>query len=209
MIEITKRPILILATPRTGSTALGVLIKTQCNDMTIPYFIEPDYDGLEKIQTFIDFSKTSKNFIVKIQALNLHRYGEEISTYLLKSDDVYRIRITRRNLVDQIASFYIAMFRNKEWHFRAANNRAINDVIPIDINKLILRTKQIAEYNDCLNKIDTVFDSELVYEDLPNMDDTGLYRTPLPLNQVEIIAAVTQTLRDFGTNGGKIGRAHV
>ena len=94
------------------------------------------------------------------------------------------------------------MFRNKEWHFRAANNRAINDVIPIDINKLILRTKQIAEYNDCLNKIDAVFDSELVYEDLPNMDDTGLYRTPLPLNQAEITAAVTQTLRDFGTNGG-------
>jgi LPS sulfotransferase NodH len=193
MFIITKTPILILSSPRTGSTVLTAYIKSMC-EKDIGYFQEPDYHGQPEIDKFNKYFVNSKNFILKCHFIHLHRYGTTVSEYLL--DNAYKIRIRRKDFVKQIASFYIARARNNCWHYQ--NNETINLVDTISINTTYI--KQYIIYlknaNYKLEHASVNFDLDLYYEDLPAINNAGYYIAPKPVNYDELLDTITKLVQD-------------
>jgi len=197
MFEIKTTPILILSTPRSGSSALGKYIKTLC-EKDIPYFLEPDYSGQQGVNNFRNEFYRSKDFILKCHLINLHKYGGSISTYLLQH--AYKIRIRRNDVVKQIASYYIANVRNKKWHFTNKEELNLTDYIPINFNLLKSYIMFIKYSNKILDTTNINFDLDLYYEDLPDLDSTGFYITPPPKNYDELLDIIQKSY-----NGGLKG----
>jgi LPS sulfotransferase NodH len=193
MFTITKTPVLILSTPRTGSTVLGAYIKSLC-EKDICYFQEPDYSGQLEIDKFKEYVNHSKNFILKCHFIYLHRYGTDISQYLL--DNAYKIRIRRKDFVKQIASFYVAKTRNHRWHFQNAEQLNFVDTIPINIMHIKQYITYLKYANYKLDYAPVKFDLDLYYEDLPAINDVGYYIAPKPDNYNELLATIQELIRD-------------
>jgi LPS sulfotransferase NodH len=193
MFTITKTPILILATPRTGSTVLGAYIKSLCKK-DIPYFQEPDYSGQVEIDQFRNYFTHSKDFILKCHFIYLHRYGSDVSDYLL--GDAYKIRIRRKDFVKQVASFFIADARNLRWHFQNAEELNFVDTIPINTLKIKQHIAFLKYANYKLDHAPVSFDLDLYYEDLPTINGTGYYIAPKPSNYNELLATITKLVQD-------------
>ena len=57
-------------------------------------------------------------------------YSDDIKNFLL-SPATSKIRLRRRDVVSQTASFYIAMYRNWQYHYIDKNSLDIDDTIPV------------------------------------------------------------------------------
>lgn len=190
MFYTNKRPILILSTPRTGSTVLSEYVKKCCNDPSIRIFDEPENPTPSpRLDNFLKFYPTSENFILKTHLLNIHNYPSDISTFLTTSDSVFKIRIQRKDVIKQIASFYIATMRGR-WHFRSENASTIINTVPIDIQLLSGHVQYITKANKVIQESTIRFDLDLIYEDLPKMDNLTYYVNPKPTNYQEILDAI-------------------
>ncbi len=202
MFNISKVPVLIISTPRTGSSALGsYLCSILGDDMT--FFNEPDFALDSHMPVFEEHYKNSKRFILKIHAYNMIFYKKNLIDYLATSDEVYRISISRKNVVEQIASYYIALVRNKKFHYNFKDElEEYNDVLPLDIHLLNGSIKKILEANESLKRSNVKFDEHVFYEDIPDMKvvDTSWWRssegnaeflrTPKPKNYEEICKVI-------------------
>lgn len=188
MNPITRTPIFIFSAPRTGSTVLGTYIKTLCNK-ELPYFIEPDYKGPQAIKEFQSFCKQSDDFIVKIHLMNLSAYDTWVSSYLLQ--DAFKIRIKRKNFVKQVASLYIAKKRNFKFHY---SKHELGFLDSIDIDKQLIQRliTFISNANSVLDNASYVFDMDLTYEDLPQIQNDNYCITPKPENYNELLDAIQQ-----------------
>ena len=187
MFNITKTPILIISSPRTGSSVLGSYLQTLYD---VPYFKEPDYTGGKEMTDFYDYFSQSKNFILKIHYIHLNRYRSDITNYLI--ENAYKIRIRRKNIVEQIASFYIATERGLRWHFRNTDQLNLVDTLNIDIAKIKQNILYIKYANYKLKSAPINFDLDLYYEDLPEMTDAGYYIVPKPSNYNELLSTITE-----------------
>ena len=191
MNNLTKLPILILSSPRTGSTAFGSYIKSLFDD-SVQFFLEPDYTGT--IPKFQQYYNSNNKFILKCHLYNLHRYGNNIATELSYSDAVFRIRIRKRDVISQIASFYIAKCRNNKWHYRHSAETKRVDTIPIDLEKLNFCVRYIIDNNKILDDTDIIFDKDLFYEDIEYFDNKTYYKTPQPNNYEDILVHIKKLL---------------
>jgi len=187
MLTINQTPILILSSPRTGSTVLGEYIKQQCVNKSIPYFAEPDYE-IDTMNRFTNFFSKSKYFILKMHYSHLYRYNEEIQNFLLYDPQVYRVRIQRKDVNKQIASWYIALCRDNSWHFKS--DQQLHDTIEIDKYKIDYCIGWIKYCNQVLAECTLNFDQDLIYEDLPEMKNMGYLKSPEPSNYLEILDMV-------------------
>lgn len=192
-----KTPLLILASPRSGSTALGKYFLNYFP--TASYIPEPDwiYHKPTVMKSFLDNIKTNNhNFIVKILFYRLKWfYDEDIKDFLLSSV-TSKIRLRRRDVVSQMASLYIAMYRNFTYHYFDKNNLNQHDPIEIkDDQNMDWVIHEILTANKLLDNCDVKFDLELYYEDLPLLDETGFNKTPLPENYVDIKEFFTKKLK--------------
>ena len=193
MNSITTRPIIIFSTPRTGSTVLGEYVKSLCNDSDLVYFLEPDHQGRAGIEEFEKHFNQSKNFIIKLHYMHLYRYGRMMAEYLKTSDQAYRIRIRRKDIVQQIASFYIALSRQNKWHFKH-EDQPDHAAIILHPAKLNQAKWYILHSNQDLDTSPVKFDMDLFYEDLPKIEDPKYRPTPEPANYAEILQAVRDIL---------------
>jgi LPS sulfotransferase NodH len=192
MFKINKTPILILATPRTGSSVLGAYIKSVFKK-DIPYFQEPDYSGQEEINEFRNYFNHSKDFILKCHFIHLDRYGTDISDYLLR--EAYKIRIRRKDFVKQVASLYIAEERNNYWHFRNTEQLNLVDTVLIDTAKIKQSISYLKYANYRLDCAPVNFDLDLYYEDLPIINDAGYYIVPKPSNYNELLDIIKKFVK--------------
>jgi hypothetical protein len=188
-------PLLILASPRTGSTALGKYFLNYFPTAT--YFFDPDYGNHNPsyIKKFIDKIKTNDpDFIVKTLYYRMDWYSDDIKNFLLSSA-TSKVRIRRRDVVSQTASFYISMYRNWKFHYFDKNSLDIADTIPVkDDQNMDYVIKEILNANKKINECNLQFDLDLYYEDLPSLDETGHNKTPKPLNYDEIKFALEKKL---------------
>ena len=184
--KITKTPVLILSTPRTGSTVLGMYIKSICENTDIVYWSEPD--DTNDLSKFLKFFQYSKYFILKTHYINLHRYGTDVVDYLL--NETYKIRIRRKDFVKQVASLHIAIVRNNGYHFRNKDQLNLVDTIPIDIAHIQKHIDYLKNANSLLDTAPVKFDLDLYYEDLPEINDSGFYITPKPSNYSELLDTI-------------------
>lgn len=202
MFNITKSPVLILSTPRTGSSALGSYICSILgNDMT--FFNEPDFSLDEHMPVFEKYYEQSKKFALKLHAYNLKFYRKDIIDYLTTSDEVYRISISRRNVVEQIASYYIALQRDQKFHYNFQDElENYNEIMPLNIIRIEHCIKRITDANTVLARSTVKFDEHIFYEDIPDVKitDTSWWRqsegnaeflkTPKPANYKELCTVI-------------------
>jgi len=194
MFEITKRPIVILSAPRTGSNMLANHIRKNCTDKPPVVFLEPDRSATLDIFTRYYNLDQEKNFILKVHLHNLSSYDPDIVEFLTQSPTVFRIKLLRQDVVKQIASHYIASMRNNKCHYYAYETTRKNnyaDPIPIDTDMLVGATSAILKHNRAFvdNGIQT--DLDVLYEDLPSVNDAAAtIVTPKPANYQEILDAI-------------------
>lgn len=184
-------PVMIVSSPRTGSTELANQIHNKFKDARV--FIEPDYDGEKKIKEFEEYSRDSNNFIIKIHASNFNRYDQSLLQRFITSPDVYRIRIKRRNIAKQIASYYIANYgRSMTWHY--FNHSTKPEYIEIDPSEMDNTIKTIKYCNKKLDSTQIDYHLDLVYEDILPFTDNKYIITPSPLNYDEILNYIQQRI---------------
>jgi len=192
-----KTPLLILAAPRSGSTALGQYLLNYFP--TASYIPEPDWilHKSNVMKSFIDNIKDhNHNFIVKILFYRFKWFYDKDTKDFLLSSTTSKIRLRRRDVVSQMASLYIAMYRNWIYHYLDKNNLNQHDPIEIkDDQNMDWVIHEILNANKLLDNCDIKFDLDLYYEDLPSLDGTGFNKTPLPENYVDIKEFFTKKLK--------------
>lgn len=181
--KINRYPVTVISTSRSGSTALAQLIS---NSHNLVYYKHPKYINFDQ-DNFLQFIKTNSNWILKIHADELICY---YSSWLKFIKTTFLLRIRRKNIINQIASHYIATIRN-EWSNTELKN---NDVeLIIDQTKILNSIHAIQKENLFVEKIPLKFDLDLWYEDL-NLDDSGFYKTSKPNNYENIIDIINKKL---------------
>jgi len=171
-----------MSSPRTGSTVLAKHLKNiypSLDLFTEPYNEHRDY--------FLEYVKTKSNYILKFHPGMLEYPAELFSSATI-------IRLRRKNIVEQFASFYVLLIRGLDSYDNIADSeleRFSNTEVAIDthmIKKAIMFQQQ---YNNALNDINLNFDYDLYYEDLPRLSESKI--TPKPPNYQSIKDCV-QTL---------------
>lgn len=189
MFTITKFPVLILSTPRTGSTALGSYILNTFNLKY--YFCEPDtaYNEVDKHNFFRNFFKSNafkkKNYVIKFHLSKYKDEPNDVYKYLLESNDVFKIRIKRRNIIKQIASFYISLDQDK-WSYKEDDDLSKEYKIAINKRKIKDVSEHVLKEIKGITETDIKIDLDLYYEDLPVMTGIPFYKTPQPSNYQEL-----------------------
>lgn len=186
MINVTRFPVVIFASPRTGSTSLTHHIQRLYPGNSC--FCEPD---LRELDHFLQYSSSYTNYIVKIMAKNIHKYPND----LICSPDNFFIKIYRKSIVDQIASNYIARERNM-WYY-LSNSGVLDLPIPIDPLKIKENIAIINGYNEALNRVDIKFDLEIAYEDLPPLSGNDHIITPKPINYNDLKTTISAYLQFY------------
>jgi hypothetical protein len=193
-MKIDKRKVLIISTERTGSSVLTEYIQTQLLlKGPVSEWQEPEVPGTSEGPAFWlgklkeEIIDNKKDFVLKVHYRNLNEemgYTKEMLDYLLNSDEVLRIRLYRRDVVSQIASYYTAATRNNYyWNF-VNGDPDPRDILDIDMNQMIKRTEHILYWNNQLRKCSINFDFDLYYEDFPEIKsyETKWVVAPKPLN---------------------------
>lgn len=190
-----RTPLLILASPRTGSTALGQYFLKQFPTAT--YFPEPDWikhDPSVMGKFTNNIQSKDYDFIVKILYYCMKWYSDDIRNFLL-SPATSKIRLRRRDTVSQMASLYVAMYRNWTYHYLDKSALDIKEIIPVkDDQNMDWVVSEILTANRQMDECDLKFDLDLYYEDLPSLDETGFNKTPLPLNYEDIKSVFAKKL---------------
>ena len=198
--NIDKFTIIILSSPRTGSTLLAEILSKKFPELEL--FIEPDsyinqMTKKDSMDNFINYSKISNQYIVKCHLKYLIKYPTNIIKKVI-NNDLFLIRIKRRNVLDQMVSMYIELIR-KKWSYDADMAESYKDkIVPIEVDIIAKAVRQINEFNNPFKGLNINYDLEIYYEDLIN-DINGIYKTnsnitPKPINHTEIYQLIQKEL---------------
>lgn len=196
-MQFNKLPILILSTPRTGSTALLKYIQKQCSVDT-EIFMEPttgnwqpdstDWQTGEEMDRFVKIASNTSNFIVKDHIHTFYKHSLQ-HQHLLLSTATFKIRLQRRNFAEQVASRYIVWCR-KEWHYTVDKVDKTIYNVPIRSDVIWQIAITLRKINQQLEHTNIQFDLDLFYEDLCSLfdlDSTGFLETPKPANYEDLV----------------------
>jgi LPS sulfotransferase NodH len=197
MFDNIKFPTLIISSPRTGSTILGDYISQIYPH--VKFFSEP-YLNLDHYIEFLEYSKNSNNYILKFHARDIFDYDLNLSDY-------YLMRIKRRNIVNQIASYYLADKRNKFGGYipNSKEYKLYNQsIIDFDNQKIDSLIDSTLYFNKCLNKFhrlfNVTFDQDLWYEDIHfdlnkiENKDYRVFKTAYSKNYDELKSLISKKL---------------
>ena len=156
---ISKFPIVIVASPRTGSSAYCRYLSSVYN---MDGWIEPADDAIKFAKFKNYLNDTGSNYVLKIMAQHI----ETNPTYQsILSNDCYKIKLTRENKLEQIVSHYVG-WTTKIWNSDDKFARGEKYIVEIDkqeINNIIL---DHIRYEKSFDQLDIKFDEEHTYEEL-------------------------------------------
>jgi hypothetical protein len=192
--------ILIISSPRVGSTAFGEWVAL-CNNKK--FYNEP-LTTPDLIEDFNESLNQGEDFVLKFHAHEFFYYQD-----LLNLKEFYTIRIRRKHIVKQIASDYIALTR-QQWYY-TNDSESESDNIIIDMEAIKNSIQNINSMNKELFEFDLQqnikFDSDVYYEDMKEnlQDHVNIISdlTPLPKNYQTLIEIIAQNtyLRFRGRSG--------
>lgn len=203
--NFTKFPILILSAPRTGSTVLSKYIKNK-SDIPLEFFMEPttgnwapDKLDWQTNNVMEDFNRAFDNTDKIIVKDHIHTFKKHLPKnieYLL-SDKTFKIRLRRRDFIEQIASRYIVWYR-KEWHYNKDTVDSIKYEVAIN-SEIILKIAMIfKDINTELDNVQIKFDLDLYYEDIIldyDLEISSLVPTPKPSNYQELLEIIRHEVK--------------
>jgi len=185
---MNKRPIVIVASTRSGSTAYASYIGLMHK---IKIWSEPSFniEGLESFKRWLKAENT--DYVLKVIAHQL--VDNEIFQTILKTD-CYKIKLTRANKIDHIASQYIA---HSTWIWNSGDRyaRGVEYTVDIDMNLVKDTIKDVLNNDRIFDNLDIKFDETLTYEELidtVNLDSTGMVKIISPTNYDEIKQVIEQ-----------------
>lgn len=184
--NIKKFPIIILASPRTGSTALGEHLSKLYPNLT--YFLEPNFDKTHMELFMNRFKSNSDDYILKLLGSSLNLYPSEVIAKIF-SNEVFRIKIARKNIIEQVASHYVAAKRDI-WDYRLIDNTYENftaNNIEINFEKVRYSIESIKYENNIISKIPA--DLTCFYEDFIQFN-SPTEKTPKPINYNELLDVI-------------------
>lgn len=183
-IRVTKFPIVIVSGFRTGSTALGRYLS---NKYKIPFFSEPFqnknvhiYDRNKK-DYISKVLKKEKKFVLKFmpcQISDLNNYSD------ILLEENYKIRLSRTDKINQIASLYVAEKTNI--FFKSENEIIKTFTIPVDLELLSLTVQIVLRDDYLLRELPYKYDLTLSYEDLGFIEGIQYALSDQPENMEEI-----------------------
>lgn len=193
MIDILKWPCAIISSQRTGSSALTAFLGQRYNTT---FFIEP-FEQKHKSEEFVGLYKIiGSKFIVKfmIDRVGHHRPYNE----LLHRDDVFKIRLYRKNIVAQVASLYLATYTSNWFRDQLHNtvDTGINYTVPIVTSDLTRCLKMVLRNNNTFVTKKYKYDLTVSYESLGILNENIWKRTFLPINYSDIICATQEMIVD-------------
>lgn len=175
MFDRLKTRIIILSSPRTGSSALvweiynffkekGIIFST----LFEPHIIGSDKKKFDERPTIseLEFRKIveGENFILKVHALDLEKYYPSFVFKYLDDPNYSIVKLQRKNFIDQCISLYISLTINV-WSSRKTNKTPYENLsIPMDTVKIYHAINTALAYNRALTKIKR-FDLSIDYED--------------------------------------------
>jgi LPS sulfotransferase NodH len=198
--NIDKFPIIILSSPRTGSTFLAGILSKKFPELEL--FSEPDsYDkklgDKDSMDNFTNYSNISNQYILKCHLKYFIKYPTNVIKKVIKND-AFLIRIKRRNVVDQMVSMYIELIRGIWYYDVEEANKHKENIIPIESDIITKAIRTINEFNNPVKGLHINYDLEIYYEDLIN-DVNEVYKTnsnitPKPTNHTEIYQLIQKEL---------------
>jgi len=195
MYKIAKLPVIIISSPRTGSTILGLEITEQLvlAGRQFRYFIEP-LGTVEKQEflAMVSAGAGAGEYVLKSHGIHIIHYPDKIKN-IIRLHQCFLIRIRRRNVVDQIVSAYLAQAR-QVWYY-PHNNEKVYDSIPISCIAIQQAIRSVLAWNKVLDSFDASFDLDLYYENL-QFTSTRNIKTPEPDNYNALHEAIALKLAD-------------
>jgi hypothetical protein len=181
MYNITKFPVFILSSPRTGSTTLADDIYREYPNLKL--FNE---SGTNKdAESFYEYIKNTNNYVLKAHLLDIdNKYTAELKD-LISHGDAFLIRLRRRDIVAQVTSWYIEMHRKIFGYDINGDHVNVNDYIPLVATKADRAITFILQNNHILDRCSYNFDLDLYYEDL-KLSTNKYIKTPNPVNYEKI-----------------------
>jgi hypothetical protein len=205
MIDAPRWPVLIIATPRSGSTELAFQIWKRINQQRYPNehietgcsldhlpdsvhcFIEPDKHEQDAAILDTMLANNNHNYIAKFivsQTDNNERLADVLKT------DCYKIKLDRDSLEDQAISLYIATVARR-WDQHTATVEDFS--VPINVQELRNSVNIIKGRKRQLQSLDIEFDLSLTYEDLDFSNPVDCYKNTEPTN----MNVIRQLIRTF------------
>ena len=185
---MNKRPIVIVASTRSGSTAFASYIGEMYK---IKIWSEPSFntEGFEAFNRWLKAENT--DYVLKIIAHQL--VNNKVIQTILKTD-CYKIKLTRENKIDHIVSQYIAN-STCIWNSGDRYARGVEYIVDIDMNLINLTIKDVINNDRVFDNLDIKFDETHTYEQLINtvdLDSTGMVKIISPTNYDEITAVIEE-----------------
>ena len=191
-----KLPIVVIGTgPRCGSTAYVELLSQQLN---LPAFHEPWQYRItnpnklfeELYYKYLEFKKTSNKYILKFFISDM----EIRCPYYNDFNNGYKILLSRRDLVGQLASWYIAdsldkfqtLLREKEYKYTVLiDSKDISEKIRV-LTRSVFLAEQCSSFN-----------ARVYYEDIDFSSlKSSFKKTIQPSNLLEIRQEIEKQLKD-------------
>lgn len=187
---INKWPVVIISNYRSGSSELALRLAS--DNFAVP-LIEPIHraDIYEKLKDMYDSG--NMKFVVKYHIDQIDQL--ELQKTLLEIDS-FKIKITRKDTISQIVSYYISSIRNV-WK---QNIEEIESYyVPIDIDKIDNSIKTILTNDTLLSNSPIQFDYICYYEDLETDSKNHNFKTTQPINFNVIKSLVKSRLNYYIT----------
>lgn len=183
-MKITRWPALILANYRTGSSPLcqGLALEN-----SVTAFVEPSITT-ERTEEFLKSYTSTNRYIVKFMPDQV----EQFTPYQeLLASDCYKIKLTRKDKVSQIASYYIASVRDKWWTTKTEESK--NYFVPIMKDKISQCIQHIQQVDLMLASFEN-YDTEMYYEDIGIIEDIDRVHSHRPSNFGHLVNIIKERL---------------
>ena len=175
---MNKKPIVIVASARSGSSAY---CRHVSNFYNVKRWQEPTRD-LEVFESFKKYIKTGNtDYVLKIVSNQIE--NNKVYRSILDGD-CYKIKLTRENKIDQIASHYIGYSTNI-WNSENKYARGLTYHVNIDIAVVNTIINTVIADDKLFDILNISFDEEHTYEELIKttiLDDTGMAKLLPPTN---------------------------
>jgi LPS sulfotransferase NodH len=193
MIQIpSDKPVVIFCSYRTGSTALCDYFAKQHKWANFDEVFHPLL--LKRLESFKDhiIRWDKKRYVIKIMPDQMkNQHLSLIEDLILQST---LIRLKRKSVVDQIASFYICC-QLEQWHYTDSEYKDFS--VNLDPYKLAYSIEYILNNNVALDNIKYKFDYELDYDDLGHL--SSMYKlSQKPKNYLELQNHIKEKLKYHG-----------
>lgn len=184
--NINKLPILIISSPRTGSTILAHDIKESLHiqNINLEVYNEPLFSH-EREMFLKSFYEKKENYILKTHA---HDFLENYKFILdsVKNNFYYLIRIRRKNIIEQIASNHIAGIKNGWGYYskytdKEKYNLLKEESVELNIRQIKNNIKYIQDCNLATDNLDLNYNLDLFYEDI-DLTSNHMLVSPKPKN---------------------------